>query len=88
MHIDRTPLILRCGTRLYRAVFTDKQARYWYSRDYPSPDCPWKDVPFDIRTLAGSAQCGEEELLLKVRKMTYHELRQQWLVHKLSKSHD
>ena len=50
--MDTEPLVLRCGTRLYRAVFGDKQATCWYSTSYPTAGSD-SENPIDLRKALG-----------------------------------
>ena len=36
--LDYTPIQLRCGTQIYRACFSNKQADLWFTTTYPNID--------------------------------------------------
>ena len=35
-NLDLKPITLRCGVQIYRACFSNKQAVFWYTTEYPN----------------------------------------------------
>ena len=86
--IDTDPLILACRTRIYRAVFTNKQADCWYSTSFPvEGEC--SDEPFDLRRgIAPQAPLKflSPEEYSRAQSMTLLELRRNCLQSLLNRS--
>ena len=36
--LDCRPITLKCGTQIYRACFSNKQAMHWYTTEHPNSD--------------------------------------------------
>ena len=87
-HLDTEPLVLKCGTKIYRALFCDKQATCWYSTSFPVlRQEPFE--PFDLRKALGATdlRAGPSSVQLRLaQEMTYIALRRNCLTALLAKT--
>ena len=85
---DTTPLVLKCGTKLYRALFCDKQATCWYSTSFPVLGQAAFE-PFDLRKALGVTDLREgpsSDQLRQAQTLTYIALRRDYLTALLTKT--
>ena len=86
-HWDETPLQLKCGTKLYRAVFGDKQCVCKFTRQLPVEERDFSEPMIDVRAAVGELTPGCTTLqILKMQQMTYDQVVSACLEHRLTKT--
>jgi hypothetical protein len=84
---DETPLQLKCGTKLYRAAFGNKQCVCKFTRQLPVEEWDSSEPMIDVRAAVGELTPGCTTLqILKMQQMTYDQVVRACLKHRLTKT--
>ena len=86
-HWDESFIQLKCGTKLYRAVFGDKQCVCKFTRQLPDEEWDSSEPMIDVRAAVGELTPSCTTLqILKMQLMTYDQVVRACLQHRLTKT--
>ena len=85
---DETPLQLKCGTKLYREVYANKQAVCKFTRQFPGEERDPLETTIDVRVAVGdlSSKFPTQRHFHAVQRMTYEQVRNACLEYQLQKT--
>tara|TARA_B100000085_G_scaffold253880_1_gene252639 strand:+ start:293 stop:568 length:276 start_codon:yes stop_codon:yes gene_type:complete len=85
---DETPLHLKCGTKLYRQVYCNKQAMCKFTRTFPGEKLDRTEPTIDVRVAVGDLSFGfpTQMHFHAIQRLTYEQVRSACLDYQLTKT--
>ena len=85
---DESPLQLKCGTKLYRRVYSNKQAVCKFSRQFPGEEHDPLEPTIDVRVAVGdlSFKFPTQLHFHAIQRMTYEQVKRACLEYQLTKT--
>ena len=85
---DETPLRLKCGTKLYRQVYWNKQAMCKFTRTFPGEERDRTEPTIDVRVAVGDLGFGFPTQMHfdAIQRLTYEQVRSACLNYQLTKT--